>query len=64
VVPCPAANKLRFALRCTNLRSDFPTRPRWYKESILLTCGDEIGSQRAGNVGAAQAGFNGDEVLS
>jgi hypothetical protein len=41
-----------------------PTRPRWYKESILLTCSDEIGSQRVGDIGAAQAGFNSDEVLS
>jgi hypothetical protein len=41
-----------------------PTRPRWHKESVLLTCGGEIGPQRAGDDGATQAGFDGDEVLS
>jgi hypothetical protein len=39
-------------------------QPRGHKGFILLTCGGEIDSQRVDNVGAARAGFNGDEVLS
>jgi hypothetical protein len=35
-----------------------------HKESVSLTCGSEIGSQRANDVGAAWVGFNGDKVLS
>jgi hypothetical protein len=41
-----------------------PTQPRWHKGSILLTSGCEIGPQRAGGIGAARAGFDGDEVSS
>jgi hypothetical protein len=37
-------------------------QPRWHKESILLTCGGEIGSQRVGDDGLVWAGFNSDEV--
>jgi hypothetical protein len=40
-----------------------PTQSRWYKGSVLLTCGGGIRSQRVGDVGAAQAVFNGNRVL-
>jgi hypothetical protein len=42
------------------LNSDLfpPTQSRWYKESILLTCGGENGSQRVSGDGMVQLGFN------
>jgi hypothetical protein len=41
-----------------------PTRARWNRGYVLLTCGGGIGSQRADDVGAACVGFNVDEDLS
>jgi hypothetical protein len=38
--------------------------PPTHKGSVLLTCSGRIGSQRAGDVGAARAVFNGGGVLS
>jgi hypothetical protein len=35
-----------------------PAQPGWHKGSILLTCGGEIGSLRAGEIGVARADFN------
>jgi hypothetical protein len=40
-----------------------PMQSRRHKGSVPLTWGSKIGSQRASDVGAAQVGFNGDEVL-
>jgi hypothetical protein len=41
-----------------------PTQSRQHKGSVLLTCSGRIGSQRAGDVGAARAVFDGGGVLS
>jgi hypothetical protein len=57
VAPWPAVRELGFALQCDIFNVILPTQPRWHKGSILLTCGGEIGSQRAGDVGVAQGGL-------
>jgi hypothetical protein len=40
-----------------------PTRSRWHKELILLTCGDVNGSHSVSSVSGVRAGSNGIEVL-